>query len=343
MRYGATHRLGSLFDSETGQKEEGIWVDVFKLGKVYVPTQGDPKPIEITPEFVFQLEANFNLTHDIGDPPNLQKQHKDDGYQYGEIKAVRMESEWFQAFITFADPEDRERYNRRQIRKFSPGFTTNFMRTDTGIDIGPHLFELSFVSRAHQNNLRDPNDINPGVSLAHQDGGPPMAEEEATEEFNAQEAFSALAARFDAFEARFAEGDEDAPAEDEELAAKPEAVQMAARIAELEDKNVRLQLAAFDIDEERTTHLVALNRANPSLFLAAAKNLPKRKQDSIQPEIGSIGGGGAPVVTLAALVADGIKLGHDPKSAGFVGWAADNHMDRFDELVDAGRAHKTEG
>ena len=166
------------------------------------------------------------------------------------------------------------------------------------------------------------------------------------EAFDAKASFEALSARFDALEAKMMaeEEEESGEEEEEEMSAPAEGESLAARMAALEDDNTRLRLAAYDIDEARTASLVQLHRADSVLFASIVADLPKKKADSVQTEIGSGGaGGGDHTITMASIVADGIKLGHAPRSTGFVAWAAENHMDRFDAVVEAGRNHKTEG
>ncbi len=54
--------------------------------------------------------------------------------------------------------------------------------------------------------------------------------------------------------------------------------------------------------------------------------------------VGTGGGGeGSESLALSAILDEAVQLGLDPKGARFVGWAAENHAKRFDELVQAGR------
>lgn len=340
--YGASHRLGAFFDEELGGKVAGIWVDVFKMGSVYIPTRGESKEVIVDADFVLKLEENFNLMKRLGHMPVVEKQHAEDGYNYGDVLAVRTDGEWFQAFITLKDPEDRRRYNLGMIERFSPTFSTNYFRSDTGERIGPHMFGLAFVTHPHQINLREPQVINPGVTLGAQQE--PAMDEEREEAFDARQAFAAvteqfgaLTARLEALEAKFMDGDE----EDEEMAAKPDAAvaSLSARLAEVEAENTRLQLSAYDIDEKQRDHLVALKSADVVLFNAHVATLPvKGAPVKVQEEIGTGGGGeGSESLALSAILDEAVQLGLDPKGARFVGWAAENHAKRFDELVQAGR------
>jgi hypothetical protein len=174
-----------------------------------------------------------------------------------------------------------------------------------------------------------------------------MAEETEEETFDAKVAFAALGetlsgvnTRLEAIEARFADEEEDAPpAEDEEMAA------LAAKVIELEDAATRLGLAVYDTTDDNIDRLVALKRSDAALFAGLVEGLAKKPATiTLQPVIGN-GGDGTEnkQATLAAILDEAIKLGHDPSGANIVGWFANNHFDRMDELVAAGRAYQPEG
>jgi hypothetical protein len=344
------HRWASIMDPNSGTVE-GIWIDVFKRGEVYIPKEdGEVKSIPLTVELFRSIIANFELMSAVGKPPKVQKAHGEDGYNYGDVVRWRIDAtddvEVLQAFITLKHPEDRERYNLGMIQQFSPGFHLNYMRTDTGERIGPHVFDVSMVTRAHQENLRDPKDINPGVFLSaqHTEAATMAAEEENT--FNAEEACSAMAEtlsavveRLSALEAMIQKE------EDEEMSAEPseggESEALSARIVELEDQNTRLSLSAYDIDEDEVTHLVSLKRADSALFSAHVAKLPKKSTQTVQAEIGTSAPAGG--VSLNALVAEGIELGHKPGTAAFVGWAHTKHANKAADIIKASRSYSREG
>ena len=170
-------------------------------------------------------------------------------------------------------------------------------------------------------------------------------EEPEKEAFNAETAFAALAEKFAALEAKLMPPEEDdAPAEEEEEEMSAKLAALKSKVLAQRDEIVEMRLAAYDIDEAKTASLVKLYAADATLFSALVADLPKRKVDGVQAEIGSGAAGGEDTkLTLAAICAEGMKFGHDPKSAGFVGWAATNHMERLDEIVEHARNIKTEG
>ena len=319
--------------------QQAIWVDVFKVGtSVFVGEE----EIELTAALVGEVVQNFESlkTGESTFTPPVQRQHDlSTGMQEGEVHALRLESGFLQALITFADPEVREAYNRGQVRFFSPGFSLNFQDPHSGREVGATLLELSFVSEPQQKNLRDPRDINPGVTLAAQEPNV-MAEEqmelasdeEEPEAFNAQAAFEGLDERLAKLEA-LQEGDEEE--EEEELGADEATEKMAARIRDLEDQNTRLELGAFDVDADEVTNLVALKRSAPALFASHVQRLPVRGSGlTVQAEIGMTGATamtGKATAEAILLEAEGlgVKVGNGKLSL----WLAQNHPTRLAEVV----------
>lgn len=271
-----------------------IWVDIFKAG---ADLHKGGRVITYTPQFLGAIVRNFEALRADGYRVPILLQHEHDGRQYGTVEALAIRDGYMQARVHLLDPELREAFNLGMLGDWSPAFHLSFEHPHTGENIGPTLLELTSCSSAYQINLRPPAETNPGVMLAADTDtihAPPTKETPVENEetpFDAEGAISALAAelaQLSSVVAAMAEGAVEGEEEEEApVAMSADTTELLSRIADLEEGNIRLELAAVGITSH-TDDFVRLALADRAAFEFAVSQA-KPTNPLHQVELGNTG------------------------------------------------------
>lgn len=348
-------------------KDGAIWVDAFKVGDLVVhPRYGEQRYTQ--PELLEAI-TNFRKLKAKGYATTLLREHgTEDSYIYGEIVDVRIdELGYFQCLTSFTRRQERDAYNDGILKEFSPGFAREWLDPHTGEILNNVLIELSFTSRAYQRNLRAPQDINPGVTLAdaatplhytptgatsiqpqpervtveEEENMPVEATEEEEQTFSQEEAYQEMCSRMDKMSAMLEEmrafmmpANEEEPAQMSDDATEVE--RLSARIAELEATNTRLHLESKGFEGSRLANLVQLSQKLSKDDFAQVVEMSANRV-VVQEEIGAAGVAVVETVDeLDAIIDEAAAKGfrysnHDGKFSAYI---AANYADQADAIIE---------
>lgn len=125
------------------------WHQIFPWGEVDHPNGS----FDVTREWAQGLVESFQFMESRhGDHPPILRQHQEDGFVWGDIVGVEVRDDGVYAGLDWA-PIAQPLRDAEAIDRLSPTFLEQWTDPETGTELGPVLWEVSFVSREHLKSL----------------------------------------------------------------------------------------------------------------------------------------------------------------------------------------------
>jgi len=137
-----------LAASETDGEADG-WYLLFSWGEKDHPNG----PFTVDREWAHGLVRSFRYMERVhGDYPTILRQHKEDGFVYGDVTGMRVADEGVEVHLSWK-PFAKPLVQQGAIDRLSGTFIDEWTDPETGEVLGPILYEASFVSREHLKSL----------------------------------------------------------------------------------------------------------------------------------------------------------------------------------------------